>query len=373
MGLQRWLTQVGEAIEAHDGATWLVIALSGTCAVPIDHLDDAVFRLEGSQRIELRGNAIVDGTVWSAARNSESVIVEVLNSQDIVVRDLTLTGVTTVTAGADVGAIRIDGSRRIVMSDNILRQFGVDYVRVDDAANANAFAIKMTGRPNSATAQVLVRDNLVTGLRTGQSENITVAGDVSAFAVVGNVIHDVDNIGIDLIGGEDFDGSQARRGIICGNAMGGELDQNPAYEGGDAAAAGVYLDGGGNDCIIALNVVEGFSRGFEIGAEQANPTIRNTHLFGNISDSARGAGLLIGSLDERIDPNEPTDEGTLVERHLIVRNQSGDISTCTEGTPSADEGAAQCEAGSVARRGVEVCVSDAIPDSFSDCDGASAK
>ena len=76
----------------------------------------------------------------------------------------------------------------------------------------------------------------------------------------------------------------------------------------------------------------------------------------------------MGSLAERVDPSQPTDEGTLVERHLIVRNPSADLASCTGGAALDDEGAAQCEAGSVSRRGVEVCLSATVPDGVDDCD-----
>ena len=371
-----WPQTVADAIDDHDGESWLVIELTGSCEVPTDEAEDAVFRLEGVARVELRGQVTggdstrVDARAWSTARADESILVEIADSEDVVVRDLELSGLSTATEDADAGGIRVHGSSRVVIEDNVLTDIGVDYDAIGHPDSGNAFAIKITGDPGEVSRQVLVRNNVVRGLRTGQSENITVAGDVADFGIAGNIIVDVDNIGIDLIGGEDYDGAQARDGFVCGNGMGAQRPNNPAYEDGDAAGAGVYLDGGGNGSLIAFNVVEGYARGYEVGAEESNPTVRNVHLVGNVSIGARGAGLLVGSLAERADASVPTDTGTWVERHLVVRtsaNRNDDISTCVAGATNDDEGAAQCEAGSVDRRGVDICVTEAMPGSVAAC------
>ncbi len=365
-----WLDTLSDALDVHDGDGWLVVELSGACEVPDDHPEDAVVSLEGAQRVELRGvgDVSIDAADWSRARTAESVVFHVSDAESVVLRDLHLTGVGTAAEGEDAGGIRVEGSSAVLVEGIELEGIEVDYDAPGDNGERNAFAIKVTGTPDAPSAQIVVRDNTVVSTRTGQSENVTIAGDVRAFAVTGNVVRDVDNIAIDLIGGEDYDGAQAREGVVCGNAVGQQQTRNPAYEDGDAAAAGIYLDGGGTDCLVAYNLVEGFSRGFEVGAEQANPAVLRAHLVGNISVAARGAGLLLGSLAERVDPTEPTDEETRVERHLVVANPSDDAASCLGGEVGDDEGAVQCEAGSVRRRGVEICLAAKVPASPSRCD-----
>lgn len=365
-----WPDTLRDALDGHDGADWLVVELSGTCAVPGDHPDDTAVRVDGGEQVEIRGGAgmRITADAWSRGRTSESVVIDVVDSEAVVLRDLTLAGVYTRTDGADAGGIRVAGSSRVLVEGNLVDGVTVDYEAPGDNGERNAFAIKVTGTPDAPSEHVVLRDNSVVATRTGQSENVTVAGDVRGFAVTSNIVRDVDNIAIDLIGGEDYGGAQAREGVVCGNAVGQAQGDNPAYDDGDAAAAGIYLDGGGTDCLVAYNLVEGFSRGFEVGAEQANPTVRGVRLVGNISIAARGAGLLLGSLAERADPAHPTDEGTRVERHLVVANPSDDAASCLGGAVGDDEGAAQCEPGSVERRGVELCLADEVPASEGACD-----
>jgi len=364
-----WDSELETLLSEHDGQSWLVLELSGRCVVPADHADTAAIRIESRQKVELRGaaGAVVDGAAWSAGREERTGL-EIASSSEVVIRSLEFTGIETHTAGADAGGVLVESSTRVVLDELVVSNVGVDYDNLDNLEEGNAFGIKLIGTSNAPSRELLVRRARVEAMRTGQSENITLAGDVTQFAVIGSLVFDVDNIGIDLIGGEDYGTAQAHSGLLCGNGLGGQLAQNPAYPpDGDAAAAGLYLDGGGSGCIVALNFVEGFSNGYEVGSEGANPTVENAHLFGNVSVESRGAGLLIGSLAERVDPKKPTDRQTLVQRHVIVGNSSADVASCLEGGTNDGDGAAQCEGGSVERRGVEVCVSGVLPASVDAC------
>ena len=75
------------------------------------------------------------------------------------------------------------------------------------------------------------------------SEALVLNGNVTGFQVTGNVVRDVNNIGIDMIGGEtDIQPNPAlvaRNGIVRRNVV---VAANSNYEGG--YAAGIYVDGG---------------------------------------------------------------------------------------------------------------------------------
>ena len=120
--------------------------------------------------------------------------------------------------------------------------------------NVDAYGIAVIAA-GSATSQPLqhlvIEGNTVTGTRTGQSETVTINGDVTDFLAANNVIHDDDNIGLDTIGWE-VGASQANHGLIQGNTV-YNIDtwSNAAYgkwtNGTCAAqpenAAGIYDDG----------------------------------------------------------------------------------------------------------------------------------
>ena len=80
-------------------------------------------------------------------------------------------------------------------------------------------AVIAAGSATSPALQHLVIEgNTVTGTRTGQSETVTINGDVTGFLAAGNVIHDTDNIGLDTIGWETGT-SQASHGYVTGNTV----------------------------------------------------------------------------------------------------------------------------------------------------------
>src|SRR5690349_8995586 len=80
-------------------------------------------------------------------------------------------------------------------------------------------AVIAAGSATSPALQHLVIEgNTVTGTRTGQSETVTINGDVTDFLAAGNVIHDTDNIGLDTIGWETGT-SQASHGYVTGNTV----------------------------------------------------------------------------------------------------------------------------------------------------------
>ncbi|HEY3733655.1 MAG TPA: hypothetical protein VGL63_07040 [Streptosporangiaceae bacterium] len=107
----------------------------------------------------------------------------------------------------------------------------------------------------SATSQPLqhlvIEGNTVTGTRTGQSETVTINGDVTDFLAADNVIHDADNIGLDTIGWETGT-AQANHGYVDANTVYNvDTWSNAAYGkwNGTACvarqenAAGLYDDG----------------------------------------------------------------------------------------------------------------------------------
>jgi hypothetical protein len=118
--------------------------------------------------------------------------------------------------------------------------------------DAYGIAVIAAGRRGSPALQHLViEDNTVSGTRTGQSETVTINGDVTDFLAAGNVIHDTDNIGLDTIGWE-LGPVQARHGLVQGNTVYNvDTYSNAAYgvwrsgrcAAQDENAAGLYDDG----------------------------------------------------------------------------------------------------------------------------------
>jgi hypothetical protein len=128
----------------------------------------------------------------------------------------------------------------------------------------------------------------VTRTRTGQSETVTVNGAITDFLASGNVIHDVDNIGLDTIGWETG-GSQASHGYVYGNTVYNvDTWNNHAYgrwrNGRCAAlpenAAGLY-DDGASYIWIHSNVVWNTDQGINLDVETAGKETDHLLVSGN--------------------------------------------------------------------------------------------
>jgi hypothetical protein len=150
--------------------------------------------------------------------------------------------------------------------------------------NAFGIAVKAFGDNSAQSLQhVVIEGNTVTQTLTGQSETVTVNGDVTDFLVAGNTITDVNNIGIDAIGWETggaalaggHSASQARNGLIIDNHVSNvDTRLNPGYgiasgsscNPGDMDAGGIYVDGASHLWIDDNTVID-TNHGIELNAE----------------------------------------------------------------------------------------------------------
>ncbi len=113
-------------------------------------------------------------------------------------------------------------------------------------ANGNALGMAIYGTSKTPITQLVISGNEVYDLRTGESESLTVNGNVTHFQITNNLVHDNDNIGIDMIGYEGVGP------IGYDEAMYGEVSGNTVYnisgitnpgEGYEYDADGLYCDG----------------------------------------------------------------------------------------------------------------------------------
>ena len=171
----------------------------------------------------------------------------------------------------------------------------------------NGHGVLVVGVDDQPIRAVEVAGNLLTGLSLGQSEALALNGHVERFVVADNVIRDVDNIGIDIIGFENDLPWQAREGLVrdnvvedlrCGNptyASDTENDPCPAGPGRWPAAAAIYLDGAHGVC-VANNRTRGFDRGLEVASERGGGARQASAiaLCGNRLEASREHAMTYG-------------------------------------------------------------------------------
>jgi len=123
---------------------------------------------------------------------------------------------------------------------------------------------------------------------------------VDEFQVTGNLIHDVNNIGIDCIG---FEGTspikgqdQARNGYVALNTVYNVTSlTNPAYAGSQSAD-GIYVDGG-MSIVIERNIVHNADIGIEVTSEHLGKVASDVIVRSNLDYFCNVVGLSIGGYD----------------------------------------------------------------------------
>jgi hypothetical protein len=162
----------------------------------------------------------------------------------------------------------------------------------------NGFGIAVYGADAKIPISELVIDgNEVHHLKTGSSESLVVNGNVTHFRITHNVVHDNNNIGIDVIGFErtapDPAVDQARDGVVSGNLVYNITSRgNPAYRN-DESSDGIYVDGGAR-ILIEQNVIHDVDFGIELASEHQNRATSHVTARNNLIYHCHTAGVSIG-------------------------------------------------------------------------------
>ncbi len=165
---------------------------------------------------------------------------------------------------------------------------------------------------------LVVEDCRVYDCECYSSESTVFNGNIDGFIIRNNIIHDNNNIGIDMIGfegnamhadaydGNPYDMDYVRNGICCGNVVYNiSAYGNPAYRSGgayDLCADGIYVDGGQN-----IEIYENFIFNCDIGVEVATEhspddnalfSVSGVEVHDNVIASCAGwCGLAFGGYD----------------------------------------------------------------------------
>lgn len=189
---------------------------------------------------------------------------------------------------------------------------------------ANAFGIAVYGTDAGQPITDLVIDgNEVHHLKTGSSESVVVNGNVTNFRITHNVVHDNNNIGIDVIGAErtapDPAVDQARDGVVSGNLVYNITSRgNPAY-GNDQSSDGIYVDGG-TRILIERNVIHHVDFGIELASEHRGRATSYVIARNNLIYGSNTAGVSIGGYGAE---RGGTDHCTVINNTLYGNDTAG--------------------------------------------------
>ncbi|MFN0157892.1 MAG: right-handed parallel beta-helix repeat-containing protein [Bacteroidota bacterium] len=211
---------------------------------------------------------IVDGT----GRPGQNIIY-IENKNYLKISGLTLRNNVGVTDGS---GIRIEGyADHIELRDNTIHAM----------RGTNAMGITCYGTSGSASiSNIIIDGNTIFDCDASPSEALVLNGNVDGFEVTNNLVYDINNIGIDFIGGEGTcpvgSKDRARNGVCRRNRV-----YNARSNSGGGYAAGIYVDGG-RKIVVENNIVYENDLGIEIGCENHGETtdsviVRNNLVYNN--------------------------------------------------------------------------------------------
>lgn len=183
---------------------------------------------------------------------------------------------------------------------------------ITEETNAHAIAVYGDDSDHVIT-DLEILSNTIHDCRLGFSEALVVNGNIDGFIISDNKVHDVTNIGIDIIGHEgtcdDPEKDQARNGIISKNVTFNCLSPY-------ATSAGIYVDGGKN-LIIERNRVHSNQWGIEIGCENIGKSTDNVIVRNNLIYNNSTSGLSIGGY------NYPSGSGKVTNVSFVNNSLHG--------------------------------------------------
>ena len=216
-----------------------------------------------------------------------------------------------------VGVLVQGSGERIEIRDNVIHEIEANNPPL--RGNANALGIAVYGEETSPIRNVIIDGNELFHLKTGRSEALTVGGNVEGWQITNNLVRDSDFIGIDAIGFY-IDGTErdrARQGWIDGNTVHNLSSADNRALTFQAAAVGIYVDGG-RDITIERNTVEANDGGIWLLSERLGKNTSNVVVRNNLVRFNRDAGILVGGYDER--QSGGAEDVTIINNTLLENN-----------------------------------------------------
>ena len=286
-----WRTIQHAASTVHAGATVDVRAglYNESVTIPVSGSSSSGYIVFQSYPGEL---AIVDGTVVSCCGGSTKGLFNITNQSYLIVSGFEIRNFSTTSSSQAPAGVWVNGAGRNIQ----LLNNNVHNIVSKSEKSGNAFGIVVYGTSATPISNLTISGNQVYNNKTGNSETVTVDGNVQNFAISHNIVHDNDNIGIDAIGFEGVGPSghdQATNGVISQNTIYNITSYgNPAY-GNQYAADGIYCDGCSH-VTIERNLVHDTDLNIEVASEHKGHTASYVTVRNNLLYHGNSNGISIG-------------------------------------------------------------------------------
>ncbi|MGB7846201.1 MAG: choice-of-anchor Q domain-containing protein [Candidatus Acidiferrum sp.] len=259
-------------------------------------------------------NAIVDGTGLVPSTSGTQGLFNMANQSYISIQGFEIRNYQTSSASATPAGIWVSGAgSNIQILNNLIHNI---VTTSETAGSAFGIAVYGTAAPASLDS-VTISGNQVYALKTGNSESVNVDGNVTNFTITNNVIHDNDNIGIDVIGFEgvspDPAYDYARNGTVAGNIIYNISAINNPGESNQYDANGIYVDGG-SQVVIERNLIHNVDIGIEMASEHQGHVTSFVTARNNLVCASNSVGITIGGYAANVGG---TDHSTIVNNTLF--------------------------------------------------------
>lgn len=169
--------------------------------------------------------------------------------------------------------------------------------RIENITGLRAMGITAYGTdPVAGISNLVISGNEVFHCQSAPSEALTLNGNVHDFSVTHNYVHDVNSIGIDLIGGEGMSADPATDLARNGEVSDNRVTRAKPIRGADRDAAGIFVDGAQN-AVIERNICWADQVGIEVGAVHPVAVAMDDSIRDNIVYSNKLVGVSIGGSD----------------------------------------------------------------------------
>jgi len=267
--------------------------------------------------------AIVDGTGVSCCGDQIQGLFNITGNQSyIIIEGLAIQNYTSNNVGNEPAGIYVSGSGSYIQILNST----VRNITETAGPSGNAHGIGFYGTFATPLSNITLSGNDVYGMKTGNSETITLDGNVVGFTVTGNIVHDNDNIGIDATGfyGTGPSGhDQASKGEISANTVYNITSiKNPAYSG--YGADGIYCDGC-TQVTIERNLTYDCDLNIEAASENPHRVTSAVIIRDNIVYGGNLAGISIGGYQASVGGSDHITifNNTLFDNNVV--NGGGDF------------------------------------------------
>ncbi len=247
--------------------------------------------------ITLKGDAgaIISGS--GLAPSGREGLITIKNSNYVRVEGFEVKGLTSSGSNTPVGILIEGNGANLQIVNNKIHDIKNTSTCKDPCA-VGAHGLAVFGKNATGVTDLLVQGNEVYQNVLQASEALVINGNVDRFEVLGNNVHDNNNIGFDFIGYEGEcsgcgENDRVRNGLVRGNTSANNSSATNPWYGGEGSAGGFYVDGGRN-IIFDRNISTGNDIGFEFASEHSGKATEDILMTNNFVYNNREAGLSLG-------------------------------------------------------------------------------